>query len=86
MFIKSKTKNNGFFEFQYIDLLKSAFENEIFLVARNFLKGFLILKMDLKMNLRIITKNRRAVREIRFLTKTIKKSYGALRPCRQRGS
>ena len=36
---------------------KSAFENEIFLVSTNFFSWILISKMDVKMNLRIITKN-----------------------------
>ena len=60
-------------------VIKSAFENEIFLVS-NFFSWILISKMDVKMNLGIITKNRAADQEIGFLTKSI------LKPRRQRGS
>ena len=47
-----------------------------FFGVKNFFSKILILKMDVKMNLTIITKNHAADPEIRFLTKSISKPYG----------
>ena len=48
----------------------------IFLAPRNFFTWTLILKIAVKMNLRIITKNHAADPEIGFLTKSFSKPHG----------
>ena len=58
-------------------IIKSGFENEIFLVSRNFFSWSFISKMGVKMNLRIITKNNAADSEIGFLTKSISRPMAA---------
>ena len=50
-----------------------------------FFSEIFILKMDVKMNLMVITKNWRADPEIGFLTKSILQRFWLLRPFRQRG-
>ena len=45
-------------------------------MRRNFFASIFILKMVVKMNLRILTKNHAADPEIGFLTKSILKPYG----------
>ena len=55
--------------------MKIGFENYFFL-SRNFFRKFLLSKIDLKINLRIITKNHAADPVIGFLTQTILKLYG----------
>ena len=46
------------------------------MLPRNFFTSFLISKMAVKMNLKIITKNHAADPEIGFLTKPISKPDG----------
>ena len=58
-----------------IDSIGAVFEKEFFLVQRNFLR-FLIAKMGVEMNPRIITKIHAADQEIGFLIKSISKPYG----------
>ena len=45
-------------------------------MSRNFFSKIFISKMNVKMNLRIITKNHAADREKGFLTKSVLKTYG----------
>ena len=54
---------------------KLGFENDFFLF-KNFFSRILNPEMDVKMNLRIITKNHAADPEIGFHTKSISKPYG----------
>ena len=68
---KIKYRNLNLFSYEF-----SAFANEIILVSRKFFSEILISKMDVKMNLRIITKNRAADPEIVFLIKSILEPYG----------
>ena len=62
------------FTWIYVGLWKSDFENEIFLMSRNFFAWILISKMSVKMNVKITRKNHEADPEIRFLRKSILKS------------
>ena len=55
---------------------KSSFENDFFFDDKEFFSSILILKMDVKMNLRIIIKNNPADPEIGFLPKSISKPNG----------
>ena len=63
-------------EFNICRFMKKDFEKEIFLVSSNFFAWILISKIDVKVNLRIITKYHEADSKIGFLTKSISKPYG----------
>ena len=61
---------------------KSGLENEIFLVSRNFFSLILILKIAVKMNLKLITKNRAADPKKGFSQNRFQSRMAARWPCR----
>ena len=68
--------------FRLQGLEKSAFENEIVFVQKNFLE-MLISKMDVKMNSRVKTKTYATDQEIWFPTKSILNPFELTSQCRQ---